>query len=571
MSEKEYVIVDKEDLVAIGNVVRELNGGTAPIVASSLAQNLQLSVAGAGQSIGVYASKYIKLPRLKLTGDIEGMTKKVSKVLTFEYYKADTTIADYSGYLKMKWQGSSSVAYEKKNYTITLYSDAECTTAQNIEFATDWGSHNKYCLKANFIDHTHVRNIISAKLWGECVKSRTSTSTSYQKLNGLVNGGAIDGFPIMLFLNDNYIGLYTFNIPKEDWLFGMTGVNTECVLSGEKWDGVSMFYTAPIAENIGGDGPSWDYEIEPADPSWVLASLQTIYTAIQMPETTNEEIAAKTSASEACVDVDSVIDYALINNILGITDNLGKNQLIGTFDGVKWFMSAYDLDTAFGNYWEGKSYLSATSDVGSNYKNNGLTFTVTNLFADRFNTRRRYLLENIFTLNHIMEEIYNFYVFIPSELLNAESVLYPSMPNANDNGLKQIHDYLEKRLEYKANTFSKMKDETLTEATSYIWLGYFGAQKLRIQLDYPTSGIGAEQDVEISINGQKVIALNHASTDQNAFFEIELKDNTIISDAINTNRCASGIKITDYNTLSNAGISATSIPVGTHIRVWALG
>ena len=572
MSGKEYVIVDKEDLVTIGNVVRELNGETNQIKVANLAENLQTSVAGAGQSIGAYASKYIKLPRLKLTGDIEGMTKKVSKVLAFEYYNADATTANYTGYLTMKWQGSSSIAYEKKNYTITLYSDEGCSIAQDIEFSTGWGSHNKYCLKANFIDHTHVRTIIAAKLWGECVKSRDTASTSYQKLNNLVNGGAIDGFPIMLFLNSNYIGLYTFNIPKEAWLFGMTGINTECVLGGEQWDKVVRFEQMPVAENIGGDSPSWDYEVEPADPSRVLESLQKVYSALQMPETTSEEITAKRTALETYVDIESVIDYALMCDILGVTDNLGKNQLITTFDGVKWMLCAYDLDTAFGNYWDGKRFISATNDTtGSDYKDNFLTFKVAALFADKFNARRRYILDNIFRADYIMDKIYAFHTFITSELMNAETILYPSMPNANENGLQQIENYLTKRIEYKANTFKKVLDEELTEATNYVWLGNVGAQKLRIQLNYPENGIGSAQDIKLSINNLDCVTLTHIATDKNDFYEAELKGNTIVSEAINDSNRAYGVIITDLNTLSYAGLSATNVPSGTHVSVWALG
>lgn len=572
MTDKEYVVVEKKDLVAIGDVVRGLNGGTGQIKVTNLAQSVQVSVAGAGQSVGLYASKYIRLPRLKLTGDIIGMTKKISKTLSFEYFKADVTTADYTGYLKMKWQGSSSVAYEKKNYTISLYSDEGCVTAQDIEFVTGWGAHNKYCLKANFIDHTHVRNIITAKLWGECVKSRATTSTSYQKLNGLVNGGAIDGFPIMLFLNNNYIGLYTFNIPKEAWLFGMTGINTECVLSGEQWDKVVRFEQTPVAGNIGGDSPSWDYEVEPADPSWVLESLQKVYSALQMPETTSEEIMAKRTALETYVDIESVIDYALMCDILGVTDNLGKNQLITTFDGVKWMLCAYDLDTAFGNYWDGKKFISATNDTtGSDYKDNFLTFKVAILFADKFNARRRYILDNIFRTDYIMDKIYAFHTFITSELMNAETILYPSMPNANENGLQQIENYLTKRIEYKANTFKKVLDEELTEATDYVWLGNVGAQKLRVQLNYPSSGIGSEQNIKLSINNLDCVTLTHIATDKNGFYEAELKGNAIVSEAINNSNRAYGVITTDLNTFSYAGLSATNVPSGTHVSVWALG
>lgn len=520
-----------------------------------------------------YANGYSKLPKLKLTGDISGMSKTNAKTLSFEYFAADAASANYSGYATVKWQGSSSLAYEKKNYTVKLFSDANCTTAQNIEFVTGWGAHNKYCLKANFIDHTHVRNIVAAKLWGECVKGRTDTEQSYVKLHGLVNGGAIDGYPIMLFINGTYAGLYTLNIPKEDWLFGMTGANTECVLCGEKWDTVTQFYSSPTAANIGGDDPSWDYEIEPADNSWVLSSLQAVYTALQMPMDTSEQTEAKITAMEACMDIYSVIDYCIMCDILGVTDNLGKNMLLVTFDGTKWMLSAYDLDTAFGNYWDGTKFIAPTDDTaGTDFTNNYLTWTISKLYAAKFNARRRYILDNIFRVDRIMEKIYGFHSFITSELMNGETLLYPSMPNANENGLQQIETYLTKRIAYKTNTFKTVYDQTLTAATSYVWIGDIGAQKLRIRLDYPTDGIGTAQNIVPYINDVPCVWLWHETTSTCGFFDVELCGDIIFSKAASGgSNYPTNAAPTTINTLSWVALNATSIPIGTRIRVYALG
>lgn len=74
-------------------------------------------------------------------------------------------------YATLKVQGNSSTAYNKKNFTITFYSDKACTTKQKIDFG--WGAQSKYVMKANWIDITHSRNVVSAQLWGDVVKSRT--------------------------------------------------------------------------------------------------------------------------------------------------------------------------------------------------------------------------------------------------------------------------------------------------------------------------------------------------------------------------------------------------------------
>lgn len=146
-----------------------------------------------------------------LWGDTTGMTKDDAVVLRFAY-------KEYAGWAKVKWQGSSSIKWPKKNYTISLYYDEACTQPMAIEIVKGWGAHHKYCFKANFIDFSHARNVVSGKLWGKVVKSRANVSA---KLSSLPNGGAIDGFPCIIMLNDKFHGLYTWNIPKDGWMYGM--------------------------------------------------------------------------------------------------------------------------------------------------------------------------------------------------------------------------------------------------------------------------------------------------------------------------------------------------------------
>ena len=107
------------------------------------------------------------IPRIFLS---EGTlpTTKDSTTMKIEYKSKTKT---FSGYVDIKCQGTSSMSYPKKNFTIKLYKDKtkEVKMKQNFR---GWGSQNKFCLKANWIDVSHARNIVSAKLWGDCVKSR---------------------------------------------------------------------------------------------------------------------------------------------------------------------------------------------------------------------------------------------------------------------------------------------------------------------------------------------------------------------------------------------------------------
>lgn len=154
------------------------------------------------------------LPILHLTGDTSAMTKDNAVDLAYVY-------GERSGTCSVKWQGSSSLSYDKKNYTIKF--------DNAFEAATGWGEQKKYCLKANYIDHSHARNIVNAKLWGQIVKSRENVPA---RLKNLVNGGAIDGFPCIIMLNGEFHGLYTWNIPKDGWMLGMGTDGSATTMSG---------------------------------------------------------------------------------------------------------------------------------------------------------------------------------------------------------------------------------------------------------------------------------------------------------------------------------------------------
>lgn len=55
---------------------------------------------------------------------------------------------NFHSYITIKCQGTSSMRYPKKNFTIKLFKDAERTDKLKIDFK-GWGKQNKFCLKAN--------------------------------------------------------------------------------------------------------------------------------------------------------------------------------------------------------------------------------------------------------------------------------------------------------------------------------------------------------------------------------------------------------------------------------------
>lgn len=360
------------------------------------------------------------LPVLKLTGMLNGISKDNKVPLTYVY-------GDLSGSCTLKWQGASSIAYDKKNFTLSF------DTSQTIQ--EKWGAQKKYCLKANYVDFSHCRNIVAARLWGQAVRSRP---TKNSRLYDLPNGGAIDGFPIMLVINEVYQGLYTFNIPKDKWMFGMGAGDREAILTAETHAKATQF-----AEEAKVDKTDFEMEYVPdeEDTQWVKDSINTLIRAVM--EFDGETAADVESLIGPYVDLESAVDYFLITSMFALTDNLDKNYILATFDGVRWAFSEYDLDTAFGNCWNGKVYYNPMTVVtfkgfANAHKLMGILY---NCYRDKLKSRYAALRKTVLSEVNVQMTVVNFLVDIPKALLDQEALIWPKIPGTNTNNMTQILDW----------------------------------------------------------------------------------------------------------------------------------
>ena len=157
-------------------------------------------------------------------------------------------------YVKIKCQGSSSMNYAKKNFTVTLYQDEARTIPLYLEFK-DWGIKvNKFVLKADWIDHSHSRNVCTARIWKDIVESRPDYDTLPEELKNAPGHGAIVGFPIAVYYNGNYEGIYNCNIGKDPWMWSMDEANpNHAMLCAEVNNAVGEvdwgFFAFPTVEN----------------------------------------------------------------------------------------------------------------------------------------------------------------------------------------------------------------------------------------------------------------------------------------------------------------------------------
>lgn len=507
------------------------------------------------------------LPILYLDGDISLMNKDNAVLLNYIY-------GDRNGACTVKWQGSSSLSYEKKNYTVKF--------DNAFEVVEGWGEQKKYCLKANFIDHSHARNVVSAKLWGKIVKSRAYTDNTFDinrvtgmilpvnkkdvsekiiisndgiitnnasmynnggvvftgnifekgkytisfdfynpntietdpsntvyiimgnnggdksikhvfnqynewitysveietdrdawmlglvsqnptsgyqfkniavvkddesinspelaRLYDLPNGGAVDGFPCIIVLNGEFHGLYTFNIPKDGWMFGMGNGEQEAIICADQHVSATNF---KAEAKVDGTDFELEYVTDENNADWVKTSLNRLINAVRNSDGTDLD----TTVAQY-LDWTSAIDYHIFVALLKGGDMTDKNYLLTTYDGIKWFFSAYDIDSTYGLNWDGKSFTAATKEV--KLKNYASSHKVMELIYkykyDELKERYEYLRKTVMSEENLYLEFFNWASKLSTPILVEDVKMYPTIPNSVVNNTAQILEWYRKRV-----------------------------------------------------------------------------------------------------------------------------
>ena len=385
-----------------------------------------------------YSKSYC--PKLYFTGDMSKITdpkqtsKKIECDIDFEYRNRGQIV---NGAAKIKIQGTSSTQYAKKNYTINFYEDSTYGSKKKINVG--WGAQSKYCLKANWIDKTHSRNVVTAKLGAQM-------QAKYGLFNVAPHNGTVDGFPVEIYINGEFHGLYTMNIPKDEWMFGMDKNNpNHIVICGENWNDPVLFKSIPT------DLKDWTVEAGPEDD----ATLQKVQRLVKFVKDSSD---AEFKANfDQYLNFDSTINYYIMMNCAWLSDNAGKNMLLATYDGKVWYPTLYDLDTSWGTHWKGTSLYNYSSGV-VNGSNSLLWQRIEKLYKKEIAARYFELRQSVLSKENIMAEFNNFKTSIPKEVLDRETAKWNTAEHPIPGyDISQIEEYINIVFPRLDNRFSGWK------------------------------------------------------------------------------------------------------------------
>lgn len=287
-----------------------------------------------GDIIGTSAADSV--PRIYITGELP-TTKQQGEYSVMLTYKS--ALETFTSYATLKVQGDSSTTFAKKNFTVKLFKDQAHTKKDKHKFLY-WKEFNKFVLKANWIDITHSRNVVGARIWSDMVKTRSDYDSLPEELLSSTNLGAIDGFPVMVFVNGYYYGRYAFNITKDNMLNMDEDNPNHAMVQGQSNADAGCFFRSTSVAN-------WTDELTD-DLTHVKDRWQSILSFVS----TSSDTLFKSDLKKY-FSVPSLIDWYLFGYGMYAYDSFGKNQSYLTYDGQYFICSAYDMDGILGLFWSG--------------------------------------------------------------------------------------------------------------------------------------------------------------------------------------------------------------------------
>ena len=306
-------------------------------------------------------------------------------------------------------QGSSSLGYVKKNVKFDLLNDDGSEFDLKIG---NWVVQDGFHLKAYYTDFFRGVAVTSYKFWDEVMRyngldkdrpykramidaseiqpSGTSLNNPDDMTLQLDNGALChpDGFPCIVYLNGTFYGVYSWQIKKQRKNYRMDKGTVEHIhLDGSLytqyfWNGTINWTTFEIrnpnklytmdGKKYDGDAPKelideTSEKYNPDNKDHVRSAkvkkyiqdfvanfgmLKTLYTAYRA-NPRDETLAAVKAKYEELFDWENQRDYLIFSDIIKNSDGFGKNWQWTTYDGVRWYVNAYDLDMSYGGHWQG--------------------------------------------------------------------------------------------------------------------------------------------------------------------------------------------------------------------------
>lgn len=345
-------------------------------------------------------------------------------------------------------QGNSSLGLDKKNTAIDLCDDEWIGDNTPKVRIGNWVPQDSFHIKAYYTDFFRGVGAVSYKLneqivctrgnmydrpWKKALLDMSKIGITTKSFGNpyigsydlLTDTGARcfpDGFPVAVYLNGTFYGIFSFQLKKHRDNYHMNKSTAEHVhLDGTidwttLWNGTIQWgqgddgfeirnpkglyaiggnkYDADIKqEEIAGEtevnswieagqlpnGKAIDSKTKKAlqmtakvkkyiqDFAQTVLKIKEAESTYKASSKGEEDLNTFKKVFETYYDVDNLIDYIIVSDLIKNSDGFRKNWQWFTYDGKKWWVGLYDCDMSFGGHSSGNQITEPlTSHVNSN-------------------------------------------------------------------------------------------------------------------------------------------------------------------------------------------------------------
>lgn len=403
--------------------------------------------------IATIDAKLAGLPRLFLT--VSSLPSVIGSSSNVEYAYESQQLS-FQGYGTLTSKENRSLENPKRIYLMTL----------NAPQDFGWGSVSECLLRANYTDHTHLRNLINTQLWAEMVQSRADYYELPEKLVQSPNKGVITGYPIKMYVNGVYQGLYTLNMAQSELTYGMTSDKvsdgTEFVLKALQNTNLNPTATpsnmrqTTTAANIVKE-QSYKVVVGDATSSFISTHYLTpLNNLINFILTTTDEQTFK-SGIDNYLDIWSAIDYYIFSYATCGLNMLGKYQLFMCYDGQHFIYSLDDTDATWGLYWDGKNIVPVDYKCPEDYEEtyNLLFQRIEQWYPDELYNRWNYLKTHELNYKNVITKMENFWYGIGDRIYEEDytATPYKNIPSKEITDINQLRNFVYQRYAYVDGEF----------------------------------------------------------------------------------------------------------------------
>lgn len=352
---------------------------------------------------------------------------------------ADTSGAVIEMHAGFKIRGSASQQFDKKSYRVELWEDATGAVMADTTFL-GMRSDDDWNLEAMYNQPLRLRNKISNELWREIYQLPYQASEP-----DAASGVAMEYAD--LFVNDNYMGIYTLTERVDRKLLGLRKYNGNIrgVLYKGNGPGAPSFDTLPEYDN-GLD--EWDqFEWVYPNEEEAVIDWSSLYSLVNFVMNSTDN--AFYSQYATMLEKDNLIDYYIFINALRALDNMDRNTFLARYKkSSAYFYVPWDLDAVMGNNNNGQ-HESGVEGLKSNGLFNRLANDCSsNGFAASLQARYNSLRQGVLTQEHIMDMVRAQYEeLVAKGAYDRESEAWPEY-QVNEGELDYLADWLERRFAY---------------------------------------------------------------------------------------------------------------------------